>query len=238
MKKDRTELFQAVFLPKPFAKRVKKFFIFPIILLLTACSPSLYSIHVKYEPSKDTAKPSVAPLEQVVTVAAFNDARPEGDDLLIGHVIKSRGRRIPVIPKKNKLSQAVSESIKNYLRQTGYAVSDNAPTWDSKEDTLRKEWGRIVVGGNIDQVELICKDDIPIKRYHAEVKLTVFFADTQKGKIFYTVSATGKTSLEHIRFSEEILGQQFNGALSATIEDIFRGDAVRSKIRDIIGHVP
>lgn len=229
---------QRSILPGPSLALVTRVVLLSMVLFVFACAPNLYSVHIKYEPSKDAINPIDVTIKQPVTIAAINDARPGGDDLLLGHVITSGGSRTPVIPRKNKLSKAVSESIKDYMQRAGYHITDQIPVWDLKENNLNKEWGRIVIGGSIDQVEVICKDNIPVKRYNAEVKLTLLFADVQKGRIFYTVSATSKTSLEHVRLSAEILEQQINGALSSTIEDIFRGDTVQSKIKEVLGNNP
>ena len=86
--------------------------------------------------------------------------------------------------------------------------------------------------------EIICNDNIMLKKYKAEVKLSLFFANVQTGKIFYIVSAIGTSSLEHVRFSEEILEQQINGALSIAIEKIFGGNTVQSKIEETFSKSP
>jgi hypothetical protein len=59
----------------------------------------------------------------------------------------------------------------------------------------------------------------------------------KKRKILYNISATGNSSLEHVRFSEEHLERQINGALSYAIEDIFSSNAVRKRM-NISPHPP
>ncbi len=204
-------------------------------LLLVSCAPSLYSININYKPSKIILKTDIEG-KYPITIATFNDVRPAGDDLLIGKVVTSNNQ-IPIIPKNAKPSKAISVSLKDYMIKAGYTVADEMPVWNLQENTIKKEWGRILIGGNIDKLEIVCNDKIPIKKYKADVKLSLFFADVQKQKIFYTVSVAGTTSLEHVRFSEQILEQQTNEAISSAIEDIF-GNTVQTKIREILNPNP
>lgn len=207
-------------------------------LLLVSCAPSLYSVNIKYEPSRTAPKPTVTERKYPITIAVLNDARPSGDDLSVGRVVTSSGNQIPIIPGNLKPAKALTASLRDYMLKAGYTLTDEMPAWNLQENAIKKEWGRILIGGKIDTLEIVCNDKIPIKKYRADVKLSLFFADVQKGKIFYTISATGATSLEHVRFSEEILEQQINGALSSAIEDIFAGNTVQTKIQEILRRNP
>jgi hypothetical protein len=209
-----------------------------LAFMITACAPSIYSINIRYQSSKVLLEAGDMEKRVPVTVAAFNDMRPGGDDLLVGRVVTSQGKVIPVIPRNVKPSKAVAGIIRDYLQRSGYTVTSEVPNWNIRENTIHKDWGKILIGGNIDKLEIVCDDNIPVKKYRSEVKLSLFFADVKAGKIFYRISATGATSLEHVRFSEEILEQQVNGALSSAIEDVLGGDAIRSKIREVITRTP
>jgi hypothetical protein len=209
-----------------------------LAFMITACAPSIYSINIRYQPSKALLEAGDIEKRVPVTVAAFNDVRPGGDDLLVGRVVTSQGKRIPVIPKNMKPSKAVAGILRDYLQRSGYTVTSEMPNWNIQENTINKNWGRILIGGNIDKLEITCEDNIPVKKYRAEVKLSLFFADVKAGKIFYRISATGATSLEHVRFSEEILEQQVNGALSSAIEDVLGGSVIRSKMREVLTQTP
>ena len=207
-------------------------------LLLVSCAPSLYSVNIKYEPSRTAPKPTVMERKYPITIAVLNDARPAGDDLSVGRVVTSGGNQIPIIPRNLMPAKALTASLRDYMLKAGYTLTDEMPAWNLQENAIKKEWGRILIGGKIDTLEIVCNDKIPIKKYRADVKLSLFFADVQKGKIFYTISAAGSTSLEHVRFSEEILEQQINGALSYAIEDIFAGNTVQTKIQEILRRNP
>lgn len=219
-------------------KLAKAVILLNMILLFTACAPSLYSVNINYEPSSTTPVPRNIEKKYSVTIATFNDVRPGGDDLLIGKVITSSGNNTPIIPKNLRPSQAVAASLRDYMRKDGYTITNKIPSWNLQENTIKKEWGSILIGGNIDKMEITCHDSITLTKYLAEVKLTLYFSNVQTGKIFYIVSATGTSSLEHVRFSEKLLEEQINGALSSAIEDIFRSKSIQLKIEETLRKNP
>jgi len=205
------------------------------LLLLAGCSPALYSVDMKYVPSRVMPRTEGTGEIITVTVAAFEDRRKIDDKMIIGWVVKSDGERIPVLPKFVKPSVAVTSPLKDFLARAGYRISPESPVWDLKEESIRKEWGSILIGGSIDELEVICRDSLTVKKYSAKVKITVVFADAQKGKIFYTVTSGSDVSLEHVLFSEERLEEQINAALSDAIEKIFEGKEIGAKIREAAG---
>lgn len=205
-----------------------------LVMIITACTPSLYSINILYDPAAITLKPTDKEKKQLITVASFLDARPMAGDLWIGKVVTSRGEQIPVIPQNLKPAQGVAYSIKDYLRKAGYNVAYAMPPWDLKEDSLNGEWGKLVIGGKIDKMEVVCSKTIPVMKYDAEVTFTLYFADVPQKKVLYSVSATGKKSLEHVIFSEGMLETQLNDALQYAIEDVFGSKVVQTKMREAL----
>lgn len=206
-----------------------------VLALLAGCTPLLYSVDMKYVPTRTFSKtPGVAgPI--VVTVAAFQDRRKIEDKMLIGRVIKADGKRIPVLPKYVKPSNAVTAPVKEFFRLAGYRVATESPAWDLQESGINKEWGAILVGGSIDELDITCQDSLTITKYTAKVKLTIYFADTLKGKIFHKVTTESSVSLDHILFSEERMEQQLNAALSDAVEKMFEGRGVANIINGIGG---
>jgi hypothetical protein len=208
-----------------------------LLALLTACAPTLYSIDVKYTgatagmPAGDTSQQSV------VTVAAFNDTRPGGEDLQIGRVTTAIGGLTTVVPKNLKPSAAVSAIVKDVLVKSGYQVTLTTPGWNLQENAIQKEWGRIIVGGNINELDMLCQNDIPIKTYEARVKLTIYIADAQTGKIITQVVATSNNSLEHVYFSEDMMGQQISGAITEAVEKALSGET-QKKMQAILKQNP
>ncbi|MFB3926542.1 MAG: hypothetical protein ACE14T_10860 [Syntrophales bacterium] len=211
-------------------KQAAKSASFCLLLLVISCAPSLYSIDLKYEPSAHTRAES-AETKETVSVASFVDARRTADPLMIGKVVILDGREIPVFPKHEKPSDAVASSLREFLFKSGYTVSSGKPSWDLREETIQKKWGKILVGGKIEEFDITCRESVPVKKYTAKVRLTVILADTERGRIFFRTTTESSSSLEHIIFSEEKLEQQMNAALSDAIEKSFDGQEIKQKIR-------
>jgi hypothetical protein len=128
-----------------------------IILYLQACAPPLYHVNLKYEPSENFPKSKKTELDSLITVAMFNDIRNVDDKLQLGTVTSMSGDKIPILPKKVKVPEAVTMNIREYLLRSGYKLSDNIPIWNLRGETINEEWGKILVGGNIDELEIVCE---------------------------------------------------------------------------------
>jgi hypothetical protein len=209
-----------------------------IILLLVGCTPTLYSVNMRYVPSSRDRKVETVAHPYSITVATFEDVRKINDNIQIGRVIKSNGLSIPVLPKFVKPPEAVTRPFKEFFQQAGYKVLAESPLWNLKETGIRKEWGDILVGGSIDELDVICIESLASKKYKANVKLTVLFADTKSGKIFHRVTTESSATLEHVIFSEEHLEKQINIALSGAIEKILGDTKIADIIREAAGRQP
>ncbi|MBU2055136.1 MAG: hypothetical protein KKC25_09185 [Proteobacteria bacterium] len=202
--------------------------------LASGCTPKLYSIDMRYQPTKVVVPSPDDGRKYSLTVASFLDRRKIDDPLLIGRVIKSDKSSIPILPKYVKATDAVATALRELLFKSGYAVSPYKPAWDLREETILPEWGTILVGGTIDELDVTCLDAIPRKRYTAKVKLTLVFTDVQKKRIFYRVTSESSSSLDHILFSEEKLESQINGVLSDAMEKAIEGPETGRQIREAL----
>lgn len=210
-----------------------RLFWLPLLLLLVSCAPvTLYSVDLKYEPAKPPSREGKA---AGITVAAFNDVRKVEDTLVIGKVVKPDGTSVPVVPKYSKPVDAVTAGMKDYLARAGYTVLKETPEWNLQERAIKKEWGKILVGGSIDDLQVVCRLSLPMKKYEAKVKLTVLFADPEKGKVFYKTTVESSSSREDISFSEEEMGEQISGALTEAIEKAFDNQPLKQKTRKTTG---
>jgi hypothetical protein len=190
---------------------------------LWGCAPALYSIDMKYVPVKPLAVAERPCGDRLVTVALFRDARSAEGPLRIGTVIEAGGNRTPVLPEKMTAGEAVSAGVRSYLRRSGCSVSEKTPDWDLREDTIRPEWGDVLLGGSIDALDVTCdRSDRfnPLDRYKAKVKLTIVIADIKTRKIVHRTMVESSASLENLGFSRETLRDQINGVLSDAIERI------------------
>jgi hypothetical protein len=207
-----------------------------ILLLATmiGCAPKIYSVNMRYQPTK-VIPPIVGDGRQYsLTVSSFIDRRKTDDTILIGKVIRSDGSSIPILPKYAKATDAVASALRELLIQSGYGVSLEQVLWDLEENSILPEWGTILVGGAIDELDVTCIDKIPQKLYTAKVRLTLVFADVQKKRIFYRIASQSSSSLDHVLFSEEKLESQINGVLSEAIEKILEGSEMDRQIREAL----
>jgi hypothetical protein len=172
--------------------------------------------------------------EKTVAVAEFTDTRQMDDQLVIGRVVEKGGMKTLVFPKYKKATHAVAQGIKEYLGRAGYKVTARLQKWDLSEENMPKINSRILVGGNIDELEVTCRRGFPTNSYRATIKLTIILADLTSGKIIYKRTVENVSSLEHIFFSEERLGDQASMALSDSIEKVFEEKKVAQKITEVM----
>jgi hypothetical protein len=207
-----------------------------LLLLVSTigCAPKLYSVNMRYQPTKTIVSAVTDGRKYSLTVASFIDRRKMEDTLLIGRVVHSDGSSIPILPKYVKAADAVAATLRELLIQSGYGVSPEKAIWDLQENTIRPEWGTILVGGAIEELDVTCLDTIPRKRYTAKTRVTLVFADVQKKRIFYKVTSESSSSLDHVIFSEEKLESQINGVLSDAMEKALEGPETGRQIREAL----
>ena len=208
-----------------------------ILGFLGCAGPSLYSVNMYYD-ADHAAIPAYLKADKassaIISVAEFIDTRRMDDRLVIGHVVEKDGMKNLVLPKNVKATKAISKGIKEYLRKAGYKVSDKIVQWDLKEEAMPKEDFKIIIGGNIDELEISCRRDFPTNTYATNMKLTIVFADMAKGKILYQSKVESSYSKEYVWFSEENLGEQAGIALGDAIEKLFEDKTVAQKLKEAI----
>jgi len=103
-----------------------------------------------------------------------------------------------------------------------------------KEETIPKGDFKILIGGNIDELEISCRRSFPSNTYTTKIKLNIVFADVAKGKILCQSKVESNYTKEHVLFSEESLGEQAGIALGDAIEKVFEDKAVAQKLKEAI----
>lgn len=205
-----------------------------LLASLVGCTPKIYNVNMRYEPTK-VIKPAVTDGRKYsLTVASFTDRRKIDDTIIIGRVIQSDGTPIPVLPRYVKPTDAVASALRELLFKAGYAVSPDRPAWDLTENGILPEWGTLLVGGTIDELDVTCVDTFTMKKYTAKARVTLLFADVQKKRIFYRVTSESSSSLDHILFSEDKLEGQINGVLSDAMEKAIEGRETGRQIREAL----
>ena len=203
-----------------------------VLISVSACAPAVYHVNLKYDALGKFLKQGKAGPDFPVTVAMFNDIRKVDDKLVLGRVTTMEGDRIPILPRYKKATEAVTTSIREYLFKSGYNVSKDMPVWDLREETINKDWGKILIGGNIDELEIVCEKSFPTKTYQAKIKLSFVFANVPDKRIFYRASVENNNSLKDVSFSEELLEKQINAVLSDALEKMFNDPKMKKTIEE------
>lgn len=205
-----------------------------LLVSVMGCAPELYSVDMRYQPTK-TIWPAVTDGRPYnLTVAAFIDRRKMEDTLLIGKVVQADGSSIPILPKYVRATDALAAALRELLTRSGYVVSPGKVLWDLQENTILPDWGTILVGGAIEELDLTCIDTIPRKRYSARARVTLVFADVRKKRIFYRVASESSSTLDHVIFSEEKLASQINGVISEAMEKAIEGPETGRQIMEAL----
>lgn len=205
---------------------------------ISGCAKTLYSVNMNYN-AEGANVPAYLKADNKehnteITIAEFVDTRKVDDSLVIGYVVEKDGMKNLVLPKYTKPTRAVASGIKNYLEKAGYKITGITRQWDLKEQTMPKSGSKLIIGGSIDKLELICRKGFPTDSYKATIKLTLVLADPAKAKILQRSSVESNTSLEHVSFSEARLEEQINIALADAIEKNFEDKKVAEKLKEIV----
>ncbi len=206
--------------------------------IISGCAGSnLYSVNMYYDAMK-TNIPSYIKADKesvtIISVAEFTDSRMMDDKQVIGRVEERDGIKTLVFPKQVRATMAISNGIKEYLRKVGYKVPAKVEQWDLKEQTIPQGVANLLIGGNIDDLDISCRKGFPTNTYTATMKLTIVFADMTKGKILYKSKVESSYSREHVWFSENILEEQADLILANAIEKLFEEKAVMQKLKEAI----
>jgi len=201
---------------------------------LWACAgPMLYSVDMRYTPATAMSETNTSGKKLILTVAAFNDARKVNDTAVIGRVITSKEREIPVVPKYVRPGKSVSEGIRKHLTDAGYNVRPGMPDWNVRNETIDPAWGDMLIGGTIEKLEIICRKKMPIREYAANVKLSVAIAHVKESKIRYHITVSSTPSVKDLRFSETMIEEVINDAVTTAITKIFDNQEWREKLHTL-----
>ncbi len=194
-------------------------------LFLWGCvTPEIYHVAIRYEPGNPPAKVSPDVQKRLIVVTMFLDRRDIDDPVKIGQVLRPGGKKVHVLPEHMLPCESVTESVTDFFRRLSCSVAGNHPSWDLQEATIDPSWGDIIIGGTIEQMEIICDDSSyfsPVKEFKARVRLAVTIADGKDKRILYRTQAEATNTLRDISFSQEKMEKQINSALSEVIEKLF-----------------
>ncbi|HQL01357.1 MAG TPA: hypothetical protein PK090_11335, partial [Smithellaceae bacterium] len=223
---------------KPLHLLLRVLFALGILGLCGCAANSIYTVPIDYDAGDAVIpsylEPSNRDLQSLIAVAEFTDKRQVDDPLVIGRVIERNGLRVLVLPKTLPPTQAVSQGLRRYLRKAGYNVAGSTDPWDLQERNLPQTVGRVLIGGSIDELDVICRREWPTNAYSAKIRLTIYLADSQTRAILYRSTVESMASLEHVLFSEERLGEQAAAAIGAAIEKLFEKRELSQHLKDAL----
>jgi hypothetical protein len=215
--------------------RVKSIlYLLVIIFNIAACAEvSKYAINIDYIPQKSVTHNNSAQKMFSITVATFNDVRTVADKAIIGKKVKSKNDKIIALATADNPARAVSSAFRYFLLRTGYSVDREMPEWDLRDQAINSTWGTLVIGGSIDELEVVCRSERAGVQYDSRVKLHVLFADVQRKKILHTTTLESIATLKHIKCSGEMMQEQINSALSLAIEKVAENGELDKVIAEI-----
>ncbi len=215
--------------------------LFTVVIIVSAfclsgcAGPRLYSVNMYYDGEQSVIPAYLKVAGQAsgsVAVAEFTDTRQTDDPLVIGRVIQNNGAKILVFPRNVKPTKAVAHGIKQYLKKAGYRITEINEPWDLKEDKIPMGNAGVLIGGNIEELEITCRKGNLTNSYKTHMTLAVVIADAARGRILYRTRVKSIYTQEHVLFSENILGQQADMVLSDAIEKLFEDKKVAQTIKE------
>ena len=205
-----------------------------IVACITACvEVANYAININYIPQKIITHKNSAQGKFAITIAAFNDTRIVYDKTIIGKKVKSKNDKILALATAENPSRDVSLAFRYFLLKAGFSVDEVMPGWDLRNSSINSAWRRLVIGGSIDELEVICRTEGAGVQYNTRVKLHVVFADVQRKTILHTTTLESTATLKHLMCSGEMMQEQINGALSMAIEKIAENGELDKIIAEI-----
>lgn len=211
---------------------------FLVILCITAgmfacAQATYYRVNLHYVSQKNLPAADNSMHRFIMTVAAFNDERNVLDKASIGKKVKSDGSEMKAVSQQMPPSAAVGAAIKDFFYKHGYTLYGGMPDWDLNEKTIDSQWGSLLVGGVIEELEVVCNSDFANVQYEAKVRLRIVFADVHHKKILYTRTLESSSTFKHVRFQAEKMEDEINNALSTAVEKIFDDNKVEDLLQDM-----
>jgi len=200
-------------------KAIIFFMIFSFIAVFLGCAESrIYLVDVKYIPGK-----KAPPTSKIVGICPFEDARKEKEKEAIGIRYRPR-KKVDLLKLKGiRLSESVTQAVKDYFAERGFEVTD-CKGWDKSPeglDRLPKDLF-LVVGGKIDSFTVEARSGITITDTHYNVKMEAFIGQVKKRKIV-TRSIESAPNTKKMGFDPEEVKARLNSILTEVIRKLFEG---------------
>ena len=202
-------------------------------VMLSCAHVAEYPIALQYVAQKHVPQALSGLQKYSITVPVFTDARSTDNKAVIGKRAEGSGRDIAAQCAQGDPAAAVTEALRNFLTAAGYTVTGETLAWDLQENSISKSWGALVIGGSVEELDVVCDADQPATTYRATVKLRLVFADSQRGKILHTTTLESTSALKHFRCTRDGMQEQINSALSLALEKILDNSELDNALREV-----
>ena len=211
----------------PWKKRIMLCCVLALAPALVSCAMSgYYRLNVQYVPQKAPLAADSSLQQYRIAAAQFNDERTVLDKSVIGKRVHADSSELKAVSQTMPPTELVGIAIKAAFQKNDYTVYGGTPDWDGTERTIQKSWGDLVVGGFIEELDVVCNTGFLSAEYTTKVKLRVVFADVAHKRIVYTTILDSASSYKHFYFSQSRMEQEINNALSIAIEKMFENNKV------------
>jgi hypothetical protein len=201
--------------------------------LISCAMSGYYRLTMQYVPQTVPQTADSSMQQYMITAAQFNDERSELDKSILGKRVQADGSERKAVSQTMPPTEGVALAIKDAFFKNGYTVFGGTPDWDGTERTIQKGWGNLVVGGFIEELDVVSTTGFLSAEYVTKVKLRVVFADVQRNRIVYTTTLESSSSYKHFYFSQSRMEQEINNALSIAIEKMFANNKVEEVIDEM-----
>ncbi len=190
---------------------MKRMIFWVLLLSLASCAGvSDYPLELSYKPEVTKAHEE----RGGATVLLFNDRRKVAEKRVIG-MKDDETRFVSLIGEP---ASAVSNAFRTYLEARGYSAVDVNEPWDGNVESLKNEWGDMVVGGDIEDLAINVKMGIPKIEYVCTVKLFVRVADARAKTILHQERVEASSSYVTVYFSRARAEELINETLADAME--------------------
>jgi hypothetical protein len=193
-----------------YSSTMKKTFYIMLLLVLVSCVVSRYPIDLSY---RSTAG-NVAGGKGTVAVALFNDKR----DVAQKNVIGMKDEETKFVSLIEGPAPQVSDAFRAYLNSRGYTAVKVNEAWDGTAQSLKPEWGDMIVGGDIEALNITVTSAFPKTEYKCLVKLNVIIADPKTKTILQKQRVESSQSYVTVYFSRDEAEKLINSTLADAME--------------------
>lgn len=178
-------------------------------LPLSCAGVSTHYLDLAYKPQFG----SEAAKKGSVTVALLRDKRLVAETWVVG--LKDKKASLAL---KDDPPAVVAQAFRAYFESRGYSVNRVDEAWDGSVESLKPQWRGMVVGGDIENLDINVTSTLATTEYVCVVKLNVIMADPKTKTILHQERVETTSSYVSVFFSRDKAQEILNAALASAME--------------------